>query len=119
MKRIVVLGLLGVFLISATGCGGPDALVKEFIVHLNAYAETIEKKESKEKQQAAADRANATLEKINKLKLSDEEKAKLIQKHESDLKAATERVNKARKAQLQEGGTGVIPPAGLGDFKIQ
>ena len=68
MKRIVAFGLVGVLLVSASGCGGPDSLMKELIANLNAFAETLEKKESKERQQAAADRVRGTVEKLDKLK---------------------------------------------------
>jgi hypothetical protein len=117
MKRIVALGAVGVLLLSAAGCGGPDNLMKEFIANLNAYAETIEKKESQERQQAAADRVNATIEKLDKLKLSEEQYQKLLKKYESELNAATERVKKAQLAQELEGRPGVTPPNPLPGFK--
>jgi carbonic anhydrase len=119
MKRIVAFGVVAIVLVSATGCGGQDALVREFVASMNAFAETIEKKESREKQQAAADRVNATVEKINNLKLSDADKEALFKKHDAELKAATERVKKALQTQLMEGGTGVTPPNTVGPHTIK
>ena len=104
MKRTVAFGLVAALLVSVTGCGGPDSLMKELIVNLNVCAEVIEKKESKEKLQAAIERANATAEKINKLKLSKEQQDALLAKHESDLKKVKDRLEAAQKARKLEGG---------------
>src|SRR5262245_18398821 len=118
MKRIMALGLVGLLLTSVTGCGGPDSLMKEFIANLNAYAETLEKKEPKEKQQAALDRVKATSDKLNNLKLSEADKEKLVKKHEGDLKTAMERLFKAWFAQAAEGGgLGGDAPDIFGGFK--
>jgi len=118
MKRIMALGLVGLLLTSVTGCGGPDSLMKEFIANLNAFAETLEKKESKEKQQAALDRVKATSEKLNNLKMNDADKEKLMKKHEAELNAALKRVGDAWMAQLTEGGgLGGGAPDLFGGFK--
>ncbi|MBP3958745.1 hypothetical protein J8F10_26160 [Gemmata sp. G18] len=116
MKRRVVLGAIGLLLFTATGCGGPDALVKEFIVHLNGYAETLEKKESRDKQAAALERVKSTLEKIDKLKLSQEERDKLIAKNDGELKKAKERVESAQKTYLMDGGAATDFPDLFGGF---
>ncbi len=104
MKRIVAFGLVAALLVSATGCGSPDSLMKELIVNLNVCAEVIEKKESREKFEAARERVNATAEKINKLKLSKEQQDALLAKHESDLKKVKDRLEAAQKARKLEGG---------------
>ena len=104
MKRLVALGVVGILLLSATGCGGPDALVREFVVHMNAYADTLEKKESRDKQAAARERIRTTAAKIDKLELSKEEKDKLSAKYDAELKKAAERVEAAQKADLLDGG---------------
>ena len=114
MKRIVAFGLLGVVLVCAPGCGGPDALMKEFIANLNLLADTIEKKEPADRQEAARERVRATAEKIDKLKLSAEDKEKLLKKYEPELKKAKERIDTALKNQLLEGG--VIQPNPLDGF---
>jgi hypothetical protein len=67
MRRIVAFGLVGVVLGSATGCGGPDALMREALVNLNAYADAIERKEPPDRQLASLDRFRATEEKLDKL----------------------------------------------------
>lgn len=105
MKRLVALGVVGVVLLSATGCGGPDAVMREFIANLNAYADTLEKKESREKRQAAQERIKTTAEKLDKLKLSQEERDRLFDKHKADLTKAMERVEAAQKASLLDGGS--------------
>jgi hypothetical protein len=114
MKRFVALSLVGVVLVFAGGCSGPDGLMKELIAHLNVYAETIEKKDTPERQQAAFDRVRTTAEKIEKLKLSKEDQEKLLKKHESDLKKVKDRIDAALKAQALEGGP--TPPNVLEGF---
>ena len=104
MKRFVALGLVGVVLVSVAGCGGPDGLMKELIANLNLYAETIEKKDSPERQEAAANRVRATLDKIEKLNLSKDDREKLVKKHDSDLQKVTNRIDAALKNQALEGG---------------
>jgi hypothetical protein len=114
MKRLVALGLVGAVLVSLTGCGGPDSLMKELVSHLNVYAETIEKKDSPERQQAAFDRVRTTLEKIDKLKLSTDEQQKLLKRYESDLRRVKDRIDSALKNQAAEGGP--VPPNVLEGF---
>jgi hypothetical protein len=110
MKRIVVFGFVGVLLLSATGCGSPDALMKELIANLNLLADVIEKKEPRDKLQGAIERVNATADKINKLKLSDEQKAELFKKHEAELNKVKSRLEEAQKKRALEGGADDIPP---------
>ena len=71
MNRSAALGIVGALLLTATGCSGPDAVMREFVINLNALAESIEKKEPIARQQAASDRVRATIDKIDKLKLSE------------------------------------------------
>lgn len=114
MKRTVTRGVLGVVLACVSGCSGPDNLMRELIVNLNAYAETVEKKDPPDKQLAARDRARATAEKIDKLKLSKEDQDKLLKKHETALRKVFERIQAAHKNQAMEGGA--IPPDVLDGF---
>ncbi len=102
MKRIVACGVLGVVLVCAPGCSGPDSLMRELIVHLNAYAETVEKKEPLDKQLAAFERARTTYGKIEKL--STEDRDKLLKKFDSDWKKVRDRIDTALKNQSMEGG---------------
>ncbi|MBM3979625.1 MAG: hypothetical protein FJ304_04960 [Planctomycetes bacterium] len=114
MKRIVAGAVVCAVLLCATGCGGPDSLIRELIVNLNAYAETVEKKEPPDKQLAARDRARATAEKIDKLKLSKEDQEKLLKKHEAALRKVFDRIQAAHKNQAMEGGA--VPPDVLDGF---
>ncbi len=116
MKRIVAFGFVGVLLLSATGCGSPDALMKELIANLNLLAEVIEKKESKDKLQGAIERVNATADKINKLKLSDEQKAELFKKHDAELNKVKARLEEAQKNRKLEGTGDDIPPIAVDNF---
>ena len=109
MKRIVAFGLVGVLLLSATGCGSPDALMKELIVNLNLCAEVVEKKESKEKLQGAIERVNATADKLNKLKLSEGQREELFKRHEDELKKVAARLEEAQKNRKLEGTDDDIP----------
>lgn len=105
MKRIAATGAVGVLLLCVAGCGGPDALMKEFIANLHGYAETLEKREPKDKQLAALDRIKATSEKLDKLKLSQEDRDKLLARYEGEFNKAKERVEAAQKAIEMEGGS--------------
>jgi hypothetical protein len=104
MKRIVALGLVAVVLLSASGCGGPDALMRELITNLNQVAELIERKEPKERIQLALDRANNTAEKINKLKMNREDQDALFKKYDDELKKVAERLKAAQTKRKLEVG---------------
>jgi hypothetical protein len=112
MKRIVAFGLVSVLLAPTTGCNSQDALMKEALANLNAYAETIEKKEPLDRQLAALERFRATAEKIDKLPPAD--KDKLRTQYEQQLKRVRERIDSAMKNQILEGGT--LPPNPLDNF---
>lgn len=113
MKRLVALGLC-VILASVAGCGGPDLVVKELIANANVYAETIEKKDPRERQDAAFERVRASLDKFDKLNKDEQERA--VKRNESDLRKAKERIDAALKNQALEGGT-VLPNPLDGFFK--
>lgn len=114
MKRFVALGLVGVVMLSATGCGGPDGQMKELLANLNLYAETIENKESPERQDAARARVRTSAEKIKKLNLSKEDQEKLLKRYESELRRVKDRLDAALKNQALEGGS--APPNPLDGF---
>ena len=109
MNRPAAFGTIGTLLLCVTGCSGPDALVKEFIANLNLYAETLEKREPKEKQQAALERVRSTIERIDRLKLSPEDRTKLLARHDAEFKRAKERLEEAQKAVVMEGGDAPDP----------
>lgn len=120
MKRFVAIGVVCVLLLSVTGCGSPDALMKEFIANLNGYAETLEKKESKERQSSALERIKNTTEKLDRAKLSKDEQDKMFAKYKDEFEKAKERVEKAQKALAMDGGaTADAPPDLFGGFKAK
>ncbi|HEY2783884.1 MAG TPA: hypothetical protein VGJ05_02825 [Fimbriiglobus sp.] len=83
-------------LFGVAGCsGGPDSLVKELIGDMNAIADAMEKKESKETIEKLMDKMNATKKKFDDLKLSDDEKKKLMEKHKDEIEKATKRMMSA------------------------
>jgi hypothetical protein len=112
MKRTVAFGLLAVLLGSASGCGGQDALIREALLNLNAYADTIERKEPPERQQAALERFRSTEEKINKLPA--DKKELLLKRYEPELNRVKERIDAALKNQILEGGA--LTPNPLDSF---
>jgi hypothetical protein len=103
MKRAVAFGLVALVLVTAPGCGGKDALMKEALAHLNAYAETIEKKESLDRQLGTLDRFRSVAEKLDKY--PEPEKEELRKRYESDLKRVRDRIDAAFKNQVLEGGS--------------
>lgn len=117
MRRVLAFGLVGFVLASASGCGGADSLMKELISGLNDMAASIEKKEPPEKQQAIADRIKKTSEKLDKLKLSDDEKKKLVEKYKPQLEEAFGRLMKASMAAAAGGAGGPNLGDLFGGFK--
>jgi hypothetical protein len=109
MKRFVALALVAISLVALPGCGGPDAVMKELVANLNRWAEVVKKGESIERQQAAADRVRNTLEKLDRMKLSPEEREKLFAKYEAELNEAGERLDDAMAQQAAAGGPVAFP----------
>ena len=103
MKRYVAFGLVAVLLVSAPGCGGPDSAMKAVISDMNALADAIEKKQPEDKIKAAADRLKASSEKLEKMKLSDAEKEKLVKKYEKELMESTMRLLSAGMSNPEAG----------------
>ena len=112
MKRLVASGLVGVILASVAGCGGPDLAVKELIANANVYAETIEKKDPRERQDAAFERVRSSLDKFDKLSKDEQERA--VKRNESDLRRVKDRIDAALKNQALEGGA--VAPNPLDGF---
>lgn len=109
MRRAVAIGAVGALLLCAPGCGGPDALMKEFLTNVHVYAETLEKREPREKQAAALDRIRGTAEKMDRLKLGKDEQDKLLARYDGEIKRAKERVEAAQKTVAAEGGGADLP----------
>lgn len=102
MSRAVALGVVCVVLAGVSGCGGPDVAARELLLAVNAYAETIEKKDSPERQRDAFDRGRTALSKFQKM--STDEQERMTKKYESDFKRARDRFEAAKRAQVLEGG---------------
>jgi hypothetical protein len=111
MKRLVASGLC-VVLVSVAGCGGPDLVVKELIANANVYAETIEKKDPRERQEAAFERVRSSLDKFDKLSKDEQERA--VKRNEQDLRRVKDRIDAALKNQALEGGA--VAPNPLDGF---
>jgi hypothetical protein len=108
MKRLVASGLVGLVLASVAGCGGPDLVVKELIANANLYAETLEKHDSRDRQDAAFERVRSSLDKFDKLSRDEQEKA--VKRNEQDLRRTKERIDAALKNQALEGGAVAANP---------
>lgn len=103
MKRFGALGLVGVVLLSVTGCGGPDLTVKELIANANLFAETIEKKDAAERQDAARERVRTSRDKFEKLSKDEQDRA--LSRNDSDLRKVNDRIEAALKNLALEGGS--------------
>src|SRR5262245_17875236 len=90
-------------LVAMAGCGGgADGLVKDMISDMNALADAIEKgDEAKVKE--AEERMKATTKKLDDLKLSDDEKKKLMEKHKPELEKAGKRMAEAMFKKMGQG----------------
>ncbi len=105
MKRFIVLGFVAMLLVSAPGCSSndPDSLSKQSISQMNDLAAAIEKKESPDKIKSLVEKWKATVEKMEALKLSDDEKKKLAEKYQKETLEASKKLLAAVTAN-PEGG---------------
>lgn len=108
MARVLTVGLVGLFLLTATGCGNsPDGLVKSLITDMNRLADSMEKGEPEDKQKAIAERLKATGEKLEKLNLTAEQKKALQDKHKDEMEKALGRLfGAAMKQGAAKAGAG-------------
>lgn len=103
MKRAARVGVVGIALFAAVGCGTtPDSATRELLVSLAQYAEAIEKKEPPDRQRAAFDRARAAREKFQKLTAGEQDKMR--EKYDKDFQRARTRFEAARRQYVLEGG---------------
>jgi hypothetical protein len=125
MKRLIVLGFVAALLVSAPGCSSndPDSLSKQSISQMNDLAAAIEKKESPDKIKSLVEKWKATVEKMEALKLSDDEKKKLAEKYQKESLEASKKLLAAAMANpegavalasLGGGGIGDKSQAGVG-----
>ena len=94
---ILMLGLIG--------CGGsPDSLMKDQISYMNDLADALEKNQPESKLTDIKNRMDTNGKKIEALKMSDEEKKKLFEKHKDELMKATQRLLQAMMKSKEFGG---------------
>ena len=96
MKKLFT--LLGLFLLlcGVSGCGSSaDSLVKEQIQNMNNLAEALENKAPDSKISELSEKYKATDQKLNDLKLSDEEKKAVMEKNKDEYGKAAIRLAKA------------------------
>jgi hypothetical protein len=112
MKRSIVLGFVAALLVSAPGCSSndPDSLSKQSISQMNDLAAAIEKKESPDKIKSLVEKWKATVEKLEALKLSDDEKKKLAEKYQKETLEASKKLFAAVTANPE----GAVALASLG-----
>lgn len=115
MTRRIALSLMGAFALSAMGCGkSSDSLMRDMIADVNNLAESIEKKEPKEKQEKIAERLKGLGEQMKQVKMSDDEKKKLQEKYKDDMGKAFSRLMQAQMKVAMEGmggkGGPMAPP---------
>jgi hypothetical protein len=95
MRRVLALGVIGVVLATASGCGGPDGVMRDVIGGMNRLAEAIEKGESKERQEELAQKVRDATARFDKLKQTEEQKKALVDKHAAELEKASKRLKAA------------------------
>lgn len=109
LKRFVVITGAAWVALAASGCSGPDTLMREFLANLHLCADLIERKAPREKIQRAIERANASAEKLNKEKLTPEQQADLFYRYDDQLQAVKKRLEEAQIKWKLEGGE-ELPP---------
>jgi hypothetical protein len=95
MRRVLALGLIGIVLATASGCGSPDGVVRDVVTGMNKLSEAIEKGESKERQEELARKIRDGFAKFDKLKLTEEQKKALFDKYADEMGKATLRLKAA------------------------
>lgn len=94
MRRVLAVGLVFV-LTAAGGCGSPDGVVRDAAASLNRLSDAIEKGESKERQEDLSQKAKDAFAKFDLLKMSEEQKKALFEKHADELEKAMKRLKAA------------------------
>jgi TolA-binding protein len=96
VKTSLMSGSLVLVLFGVSGCGASaDSLVKEQIQIMNETAEALENKAPDAKVTELQKKLEETNKKLEALKLSDEEKKKVIEANKDELTKATMRLMKA------------------------
>ncbi len=121
MRKRLVLGCLLLAACGISGCGSsPDSLIQEQIKDMNQLAEALETKASQDKINELKKKMEETSKKLEDLKLSDDEKKKLMEKHMDEFTKASTRLVKASMAgefgKMFEGMPGLPAPGGAPGF---
>jgi hypothetical protein len=96
MKKTLALVSSCLLLVGVSGCGtSPDTLRRDQIRAMNDMAEAIEKNEPEGKISEIKARIEQNNKKMEQLKLSDDDKKKLAEKHKDELMQAMTRLQKA------------------------
>lgn len=103
-------------LLGVTGCGAnPDSLMKDQIKAVNEMAEALEKNEPESRISEIKARIEKNNKKMEGLKLSDDDKKKLIERHKDELMRATARLQKAMMSRaMKDFGSGFPGMPGFG-----
>jgi hypothetical protein len=84
MKKCVVVAFAFGLLVNVSGCGSsPDSIMKDSIAAMNDLADAVEKKDEG-KAKAAATKLQDLEKKLDALKLSEDDKKKLLEKHKDE-----------------------------------
>jgi hypothetical protein len=107
MRRVLAVGVV-VLLLTAGGCGSPDGTVRDVIASLNRLSDAIEKGESKERQEELAQKVKDNFARFDLLKLTEEQKKAIFDKHADELAKAMVRLK-----GVADGPNSKIDPAPL------
>lgn len=107
MRRVLALGLIGVVLATASGCGGPDTLMRDVVNDMNRLSESIEKGEPEARQKELSQQVKDGFEKFEKMKLNEEQKKALFDKYSDDMTKSALRLKKA----LESANSTFDPPS--------
>ena len=107
MRRVLALGLIGVVLATASGCSGPDGLMRDTIASMNRLSESIERGEPEARQKELSQQVKDRFEKFERLKLGEEQKKALFDKYADEIETASKRLGKA----VQSSNSTFDPPS--------
>ncbi len=100
MRKLLMLAIPLLAACGICGCGGADGLMRDQIKLMNETAEAIESKAPQEKINELEKRLEENGKKLEELKLSDEEKKKLLEKHNDEMMKAGMRYAKAKMGNM-------------------
>jgi hypothetical protein len=107
MRRVLAVGIV-VGLLTAGGCSSPDGTVRDIIANMNRLSDAIDKGESKERQEELAQKVKDSVTRFDLLKLTEEQKKAIFDKHSDELAKAVLRLKAAA-----DGPNSKIDPAPL------